>query len=81
MVASSEELAQKNIHFQCCSALLNVIANHNHPESQKYASSTLIVLFFNCKYLIEKFEYVKDAIKENMGVMFVELIEVTFKLM
>jgi hypothetical protein len=47
MVASSEELAEKNISFQCCSALLNVIANHNHPESQKYAASTLLVLFFN----------------------------------
>lgn len=45
VVASGNELAEKVIRFQCCAALLNVIANTAYPESQKHAASTMIVKF------------------------------------
>jgi hypothetical protein len=68
LIASSVEVTEKLLKFQLVSALLNVIANVSHPESQKYATSNLI-------YLVHNFDYVALAIRENMGENFFELIE------
>jgi hypothetical protein len=50
MAVSADELAERMIQFQLISGLLNVVANLNHPESQKYAASTLLVSYF-CVYI------------------------------
>lgn len=68
LIASSVEVTEKLLKFQLVSALLNVIANVSHPESQKYATSNLI-------YLVHNFDNVALAIRENMGENFFELIE------
>lgn len=69
MIASSDELAEKLIKHQVVSALLNVVANAGHPESQKYATSNLV-------YLVDRFDYVAKTLKEHMGQNFFELLEV-----
>ncbi|KAJ3270966.1 hypothetical protein HDV01_007296 [Terramyces sp. JEL0728] len=52
LIASSDELAEKLIKHQVVGALLNVVANAGHPESQKYATSNLL-------YLVDRFDYNK----------------------
>ncbi|KAI8928694.1 hypothetical protein BC831DRAFT_397109, partial [Entophlyctis helioformis] len=68
MAASSKDLAERMIQFQLVSGLLNVIANVGHPDSQRYAASTLL-------YLVENFDYVAYALRDHMGSNFFELIE------
>ncbi|KAJ3083340.1 hypothetical protein HDU99_010807 [Rhizoclosmatium hyalinum] len=48
--------------------LLNLIANVMHPDSQKYASNILI-------YLVQNFDYVAEALIQNMGRNFFDLLE------
>ena len=69
LIAASDELAEKLINHQLVSALLNVIANVYHPESQKYATENLL-------YLVSKFDYVATALRANMGQNFFDLLEV-----
>jgi hypothetical protein len=57
------------IIHQVVSALLNVVANAGHPESQQYAVSNIV-------YLVQKYDYVKHAIREYMGENFYDLLEV-----
>jgi hypothetical protein len=45
--ATSSALAKRMIQFQAVPGLLNTIANTGHPESQKYASNTLLFLAEN----------------------------------
>jgi hypothetical protein len=68
LIASSVEITEKLIKCQVVSALLNVIANVGHPESQRYATSNLIHLFHN-------YDYVAASIKDNMGENFCDLLE------
>lgn len=69
MIAANDEITQKLIRFQLVSALLNVIANVGHPESQRYATSNLL-------HLVTKYDYVATAIREHMGENFFDLLEV-----
>ncbi|KAI8901105.1 armadillo-type protein [Globomyces pollinis-pini] len=68
LIASSDEIAEKLIQYQVVSALLNVTANITHPESQKYATSNLI-------HLVDRFDYVAQALRDNMGSNFFDLLE------
>ncbi|KAJ3321908.1 hypothetical protein HDV06_003774 [Boothiomyces sp. JEL0866] len=68
LIASGDELAEKLIKHQVVSALLNVVANAGHPESQKYATSNLV-------YLVDRFDYVAKTLKDHMGQNFFELLE------
>lgn len=72
LIAASDELAEKLINHQLVSALLNVIANVYHPESQKYATENLL-------YLVSKFDYVATALRANMGQNFFDLLEVKIR--
>ncbi|KAJ2997386.1 hypothetical protein HDV02_005583 [Globomyces sp. JEL0801] len=63
-----DEIAEKLIQYQVVSALLNVTANITHPESQKYATSNLI-------HLVDRFDYVAQALRDNMGSNFFDLLE------
>ncbi len=69
LLASNDELAEQLINRQLISALLNVVANIYHPESQKYATDNLL-------YLVSKFDYVAEALRVNMGQNFFDLLEV-----
>ena len=69
MIASADEIAEKLIGHQLVSALLNIIANVYHPESQKFATENLI-------FLVSRFEYVAQALRKNMGQNFFDLLEV-----
>ena len=43
MIVVSRDLAEKLIAFQVVSGLLNVVANVEHNDSQRYASNALQV--------------------------------------
>lgn len=60
-------MAERLIKNQLISALLNVIANVSHPESQVSAAQNLI-------YLFERFEYVSVAMRASMGDTFIDLL-------
>ncbi|KAJ3015788.1 UNVERIFIED_CONTAM: hypothetical protein HDU68_012565 [Siphonaria sp. JEL0065] len=68
IATSSNELAERMIQMQIVSGLLNLIANVMHPDSQKYASNILI-------YLVQTFDYVAEALIQNMGRNFFDLLE------
>ncbi|KAJ3091523.1 hypothetical protein HK102_000269 [Quaeritorhiza haematococci] len=68
MAATSNDLALRMIQLQVVSGLLNTIGNVGHLDSQRYAANTLI-------YLVENYRFVAQALRENMGRSFVELIE------
>ncbi|KAJ3281685.1 hypothetical protein HDU79_010575, partial [Rhizoclosmatium sp. JEL0117] len=68
IATSSNELAERMIQLQIVSGLLNLIANVMHPDSQKYASNILI-------YLVQNFDYVAEALIQNMGRNFFDLLE------
>ncbi|KAJ3074392.1 hypothetical protein HDU98_011367 [Podochytrium sp. JEL0797] len=68
IATSSTELAERMIQLQIVSGLLNLIANVMHPDSQKYASNILI-------YLVQTFDYVAEALIQNMGRNFFDLLE------
>jgi predicted XRE-type DNA-binding protein len=52
MVASSTEIAEKMVQFQCCSALLNVVANVHKNVTADWTSRVAKVCRFNfaCKF-------------------------------
>lgn len=66
-IAESDAIAYKIIYAQVCSALLNVIANTNAPDSQNYAAATL-------NYLAKTYKGVYTAIKKTMGSTFLDLV-------
>ncbi|KAJ3124126.1 hypothetical protein HK100_011355 [Physocladia obscura] len=68
MAATSQELAEKMVKLQIVGGLLNVLANVAHPDSQKYASNTLI-------FLMQTFSYVAESLIQNMGRNFFDLLE------
>ncbi|KAJ3057110.1 hypothetical protein HK097_000574 [Rhizophlyctis rosea] len=68
MAATYNQLAGRMIELQVVSGLLNVIANVGHPDSQRYAASTLL-------YLVDEFDNVAQALREHMGQNFFELLE------
>lgn len=68
LAVQSNLLAEKMIDNQIISGLLCVVANVEHPESQKNAASTLI-------YLLEKFPKIQTELKNKMGKNFIDLIE------
>ncbi|KAJ3044224.1 hypothetical protein HDV00_002902 [Rhizophlyctis rosea] len=68
MAATYKDLAGRMIELQAVSGLLNVIANVGHPDSQRYAASTLL-------FLVDEFDHVAQALREHMGQNFFELLE------
>ncbi|KAI8910321.1 armadillo-type protein [Gorgonomyces haynaldii] len=68
MAVTDDEIAERMIKHQVVSALLNVVANVGHPDSQRYAANTL-------QYLFSRFSYVSQALKTNMGQNFVDLVD------
>ena len=90
MAATYNELAGRMIELQVVSGLLNVIANVGHPDSQRYAASTLLVgnaslllvgafhvAQTHMQYLVDEFDNVAQALRDHMGQNFFELLEVS----
>ncbi|KXS17112.1 hypothetical protein M427DRAFT_30594 [Gonapodya prolifera JEL478] len=68
MAAISADLAEQMVQMQVISALLNTLANVAHPESQKFASNTLL-------YLAENHDAVVEVLKSTMGSNFFEVLK------
>jgi hypothetical protein len=70
LLASDRVLAEKLVRAQVVSALLNVVGNVGHHDSQKYAVSNIL-------FLVHSFEEVSKSIKKMMGDNFYDLLEVS----
>ncbi|KAL5040314.1 hypothetical protein BDEG_25145 [Batrachochytrium dendrobatidis JEL423] len=68
VAATDKELAERMVQLQLIRGLLNVVANISHPESQKYATNTLL-------YFVSSIDYVGAFLKEHMGSNFFDLLE------
>ena len=67
IAATSGTLARRMIQFQCVCGLLSAIGNTSFADSQRNATATLL-------YLVERYSLVEEALKENMGQDFYDML-------